>query len=131
MIKSRVVSIMLTEMEIEEQIKKKTERLKKTISETIKTKEINIKRLADEKTRKEYLEITLVLETGNSVTENLDIFEVKSKKGYSTNVCLLSTPRIIIMSYLFGYLDSDLIKHQFYTLKWTKVNFKNNKSGSK
>ena len=88
MIKSRVVSIMLTELEIEEQIKKKTERLKKTISETIKTKEINIKRLADEKTKREYLEITLVLETGNSVTENLDIYEVKSKKGYSTNVSM-------------------------------------------
>lgn len=115
MIRSRVVSIMLTEEEIEEQIKKKTEQLINTINETIKAKDISISRITDKD--KEQLEITIVLETGNTIKEVLDIYEEKNKKGQATNICLLSTPRIVTMSYLFGYLDSDLIKGRFDTLK--------------
>jgi wobble nucleotide-excising tRNase len=106
---------MLTEEEIEEQIKKKTEQLINTIREMIKTKNINVSRITDK--GKEQLEITLVLETGNTIKEVLDIYEERNKKGQTTNICLLSTPRIVTMSYLFGYLDSDLIKGRFDTLK--------------
>ena len=66
---------------------------------------------------KEQLEIIIVLETGNTIKEVLDIYETQNRKGQATNVCLLSTPRIVTMSYLFGYLDSSLIKGRFDTLK--------------
>lgn len=114
MITSRVVSIMLTDDEIEEQINKKVETLKNVINETIKTKEIKMERLTDErKEPKEVIAITLVLEDGHVIKETLDVFETRNKKGQVNNVSLLSTPRIVIMSYLFGYLDSELIKSPF------------------
>lgn len=118
MITSRVVSIMLTEDEINEQIDKKVEILKEVIEGTIKSKLVKMERLIDQrKEPKDVIAITIVLENGKVIKETLDVFETRNKKGQVNNVSLLSTPRIVIMSYLFGYLDSELIKTQFDTLK--------------
>lgn len=114
----KVVSIMLTEQEIEDQIEKKTKELVKVIKEMVKTKDVKVERLIDErKEPKEVLAITITLENDRVIKETLDIYETRNKRGEVTNVNLLSTPKIVTMSYLFGYLDNEHLKNDFSTLK--------------